>query len=347
MRYTIEGFSQPKLVELGLNANDAHVLRWFVDFQNTGRMKVRDTGGIPHYFVHYEKVLEDLPILGITSTRSAARIFAKLADAGILAKREVKNHHGTTLWFSFGPAYESLLAGEPADKSVPASFAPDNSVQCGPDNSVSSAPDNFVPSYSSIRDSIPAIAAPTAQQLENECAVLLAEIKRLQKIKPTSAFLANAKAAVELGKGLTENQQATLNAMSREKPSKEVAKKTGAPSKEELAARLVANDGREYDPDDLKNWEDEFADRAELKKSGEIQLTVEYTDRAMVLTGTKNWLELRKWAERAGIELDWENMRATVDAINRRNEEREPMDWPAADVSQRTGSVNERAKQPA
>jgi hypothetical protein len=52
-------------------------------------------------------------------------------------------------------------------------------------------------------------------------------------------------------------------------------------------------------------------------------------------------------AERAGIEIDWENMRATVDGINRRNEECEAMAWPAADPSQYIDSMNEEVKQSA
>jgi phage replication O-like protein O len=65
----------------------------------------------------------------------------------------------------------------------------------------------------------------SSKESEDESnAMLLAEINRLQKIKPNSGFLANAKAAAELGKGLTENQRATLDMMSRENPRKEAVK---------------------------------------------------------------------------------------------------------------------------
>lgn len=155
------------------------------------------------------------------------------------------------------------------------------------------------------------------------------EIDRLLKCHVTDAdkrFLENCKKW-----GLTEGRKPVLEKISAKHPRKEVASEADAPSNEELAARLVANDGREYDPDDLKSWDDEYAERADLKQTAKYHLTVDYTERAMELTGTKNTLELANWAKRAGMEIDWENMQATVDAINRRSEEREAIEWPTAE----------------
>ena len=38
MKYTIHGFSQQKAIELGLDDRDLMILRWFVDYKDTGKM---------------------------------------------------------------------------------------------------------------------------------------------------------------------------------------------------------------------------------------------------------------------------------------------------------------------
>ena len=66
MKYSIHGFSQQKAMELGLSNDDLLVLRWFVDFAGTDRMKTMlDNEGV-YYWVNYSTVLEDLPVLNVS-----------------------------------------------------------------------------------------------------------------------------------------------------------------------------------------------------------------------------------------------------------------------------------------
>ena len=68
MKYTIEGFNQVELVKMGLNSNDAIILRWFVDFYATSKMAiVKNETGQEFKWVKYQAVIDDLPILGITN----------------------------------------------------------------------------------------------------------------------------------------------------------------------------------------------------------------------------------------------------------------------------------------
>ena len=46
MKISIEGFDQSRAVELGLCVADMVLLRWFVDFSNTGAMEKRIIDGI-------------------------------------------------------------------------------------------------------------------------------------------------------------------------------------------------------------------------------------------------------------------------------------------------------------
>lgn len=45
MKISIEGFDQSRAVELGLCVADMVLLRWFVDFSNTGAMEKRIIDG--------------------------------------------------------------------------------------------------------------------------------------------------------------------------------------------------------------------------------------------------------------------------------------------------------------
>lgn len=83
MKYTIEGFSQERLIELGLDAIDAHILRWFIDFRDTQKMKTVISNKKVWYWVNYSGIINDLPILNIDK-RAIQRRFKKLVNANIL-----------------------------------------------------------------------------------------------------------------------------------------------------------------------------------------------------------------------------------------------------------------------
>jgi hypothetical protein len=83
MKFTIEGFSQERLIELGLDAIDAHILRWFIDFRDTQKMKTVISNKKVWYWVNYSGIINDLPILNIDK-RAIQRRFMKLVKANIL-----------------------------------------------------------------------------------------------------------------------------------------------------------------------------------------------------------------------------------------------------------------------
>lgn len=87
MKLEIMGFSQQGLMDLGLDNDDAVLLRWFIDFQGTKRMKTvpNPEDGKIYFWVNYKKLCEDLPII-TQSDRWMARRFDKLVASGVLAK---------------------------------------------------------------------------------------------------------------------------------------------------------------------------------------------------------------------------------------------------------------------
>jgi len=87
LKYTIEGFSQVESIRLGLDVKDLVLLRWIVDFYNTGCMDTHLFQGIPFFWIKYEYVLRELPVLGITSKDVLARRMKDICKSGLLEGR--------------------------------------------------------------------------------------------------------------------------------------------------------------------------------------------------------------------------------------------------------------------
>ncbi len=108
MKFTLLGFSQQSLVNLGLDIIDAMILRYFIDFKATNKMKMEQVDGCTYFWIRYDAVLKELPILNIKKCTVQARFF-KLRDAGVLT-HYVKKTCGTYSFFGIGDKYKELLS---------------------------------------------------------------------------------------------------------------------------------------------------------------------------------------------------------------------------------------------
>ena len=111
MKYTIEGFNQAKAVELGLCVADLIILRWFVDFAGTDKMLKRNIEGTEYYWIKYEGLLEDLPILSITKDTLYRRLKG-LVEKDVLEHITVKEA-GTYSFYKLGKNYLALITDTP------------------------------------------------------------------------------------------------------------------------------------------------------------------------------------------------------------------------------------------
>ena len=108
MKFTIDGFSQKKAVELGLSAEDLTILRWFVDFQGSDKMiKFTLDDGV-YVWVSYSYFLEDMPIIKCNRKNLSAK-FQRLVDAGVLKHQTIKQG-GTFSAYCFGPTYKEFIS---------------------------------------------------------------------------------------------------------------------------------------------------------------------------------------------------------------------------------------------
>ncbi len=107
MKYTIEGFNQGEAIKYGLNVEDLMILRWFVDF--SPKMDKRQIEEKIYYWVKYQQILEDLPIMNFKSKDRLYRKMKKLTEKGILIHNEIRNKDGTFSYYGFGENYQALV----------------------------------------------------------------------------------------------------------------------------------------------------------------------------------------------------------------------------------------------
>ena len=65
MKFTFMGFLQSKAIEMGLDDKDLAILRYFIDFKDSGKMVMRIIDDKPFYWLKSDALIEELPILGI------------------------------------------------------------------------------------------------------------------------------------------------------------------------------------------------------------------------------------------------------------------------------------------
>jgi hypothetical protein len=115
MKYTIEGFNQEMMVDLGLDGNDAIILRWFSDF--IPAMKKRTFGTEHEYgWVGYQHLIDDLPLLGIKSADSIGRRFARYVSVGLMQTAVEKMAAGSRAYFRQTEKWSELVT-HPSQKS--------------------------------------------------------------------------------------------------------------------------------------------------------------------------------------------------------------------------------------
>lgn len=110
MKYTMLGFSQQIAADYGLDLNDLAILRWFVDFKESGNMRSMKIDGDVYYWVFYEKISEELFIIKLQKSAIYKRL-KKMCDCNILKKKTV-SCGGNYSYFALGENYEELIKSQ-------------------------------------------------------------------------------------------------------------------------------------------------------------------------------------------------------------------------------------------
>lgn len=117
MRHNIFSYSQEVAVKLGLTLPDLLILQWMADFFPTSKVVKHKVGNKIYFWVNYEKLLKDLPILNVSKDR-IYRWLKSLTDSRVLEHYTLRNQDGTFSLYRFGDNYEALLGYGDVDESV-------------------------------------------------------------------------------------------------------------------------------------------------------------------------------------------------------------------------------------
>ncbi len=87
MKATVEGFPQDKLIEAGLNANDAIFLDWFTYWWSSNTMSYRMCKGVAFAWLDREYVMKQLPIIGYRRPDDVSRHLSRLVKLGMMERK--------------------------------------------------------------------------------------------------------------------------------------------------------------------------------------------------------------------------------------------------------------------
>lgn len=110
MKFTHLGFSQRVAIDIGLDDKDLAILRWFVDFKDSNKIKKKLFDGEIFYWVKYEAVIEEYPIFKFKKDTVYRRLKA-MSDKNILKHRTLKQG-GVWSFYTIGDRYIELISDE-------------------------------------------------------------------------------------------------------------------------------------------------------------------------------------------------------------------------------------------
>ena len=111
MKYTINGYSQEKLVELGIDLESSLILRVVADLytSNSKKLEYKITHEDKYVWCTYKYIHKQIPIIG--SEKTMIRKIDSLIEKGILKKvllKEKNGKKGNYLYISLGENYSDL-----------------------------------------------------------------------------------------------------------------------------------------------------------------------------------------------------------------------------------------------
>lgn len=113
MKYTHLGFSQQVAIDIGLDDRDLAILRWFVDFKDSGSMSKKIIDGELYYWVEYEKVVDEYPIFKFKKDTVYRRL-KSMSKKGVLVHKTLKQG-GVWSYYNLGKKYIELISDTKVD----------------------------------------------------------------------------------------------------------------------------------------------------------------------------------------------------------------------------------------
>jgi uncharacterized phage protein (TIGR02220 family) len=108
VKFTILGFNQNRLIEFGMDATDALILRYFVDFKDSRAIVKEEIEEQTYFWIKYDSIVKELPILNLKSDTVYRRL-KNMSKNNILNHKTVKKN-GIYSYFNIGDNYIKLIS---------------------------------------------------------------------------------------------------------------------------------------------------------------------------------------------------------------------------------------------
>lgn len=142
MKFTINGFSQKKLVEFDLDSDDALILRYFVDFKDSSKMVCKNIEDKIYYWLKYETIKKELPVLKLKKD-SIYRRLKKMCDCGVLEHVTVKKK-GVYSFYRLGSRYTELIRDTSEINPTPIGNKSDTHTDLNPEQKINLLKDSSI-----------------------------------------------------------------------------------------------------------------------------------------------------------------------------------------------------------
>ena len=109
MKTIINGYLQEDLVNADIDLVDIEIIKYFQQFSTSRNMKHIQKDNELYFWLSYQKLIDDLPIVNIKSKRTIARRFDDLVDKGIFEKTIVNNNLKNFTYFKLTDLHQSWL----------------------------------------------------------------------------------------------------------------------------------------------------------------------------------------------------------------------------------------------
>lgn len=146
MQFTLT-INQKAIIDggFGIDLVDASILDYLRNSFSAGFGKKLVEGENIFFRVDYERIIDEMPLLGIESKDVIGRRIGKLVKCSLIDRRNVKMKNGTETFFRLGERYKELIFTHPTEKSC-ADLPPDSKVGTHPTEKSSHIEEDSIPS---------------------------------------------------------------------------------------------------------------------------------------------------------------------------------------------------------
>lgn len=118
MKYTIDGFSQEKIIKYDLNDRHLKLLSYLRDYAATSRMVTIKKGNDTFYWFKYDGFMKEYPYLKIKNPKVVGELLLELHKKCLVEKHTERNPNGTYIFIRLTTQYQEMLSANHSEYCI-------------------------------------------------------------------------------------------------------------------------------------------------------------------------------------------------------------------------------------